>query len=29
MDKMKPGDVMESEIVEIGVLRNVIQQAQA
>ncbi len=29
MDKMKPGDVMEWEIVEIGVLRNVIQQAQA
>jgi len=26
---MKPGDVRESEIVEIGVLCNVIQQAQA
>jgi hypothetical protein len=27
--QMKPGDVRESEIVEIGVLCNVIQQAQA
>lgn len=26
---MKPGDIMESEIVEIGMLRNVITQAQA
>ena len=26
---MKPGDVMETEIAEIGVLRNVIQQAPA
>ena len=26
---LKPGDVMETEIVEIGVIRNVIQQGQA
>ncbi|MGO8917559.1 MAG: fumarylacetoacetate hydrolase family protein [Stellaceae bacterium] len=26
---MKPGDVMETEIVEIGIIRNVIQQMQA
>jgi 2-keto-4-pentenoate hydratase/2-oxohepta-3-ene-1,7-dioic acid hydratase in catechol pathway len=26
---MKPGDVMETEIAEIGILRNVIQQVPA